>query len=167
MGISTLHNLENPDWELIGSRTYDWSGDEVLRCRHWDKVAIRWHFCTTGSLTGKERCETGIDWAGPQEEPSRFPSWHNAFTYVHLPNKTESKYVRLSLPGMGRAPVKVEAITPLRIDLDWRWTSDEKSCNNFTVRMSAMSTIEKHRLGELERFCRRFDLDHFIDCHNL
>lgn len=29
-------------WELIGSRTYKWHGPEALRCKHWDKVAVRW-----------------------------------------------------------------------------------------------------------------------------
>ncbi|CAJ0580591.1 unnamed protein product, partial [Mesorhabditis spiculigera] len=163
--MASMGRLESPDWELIGSKTYQWTGDELLRCRHWDKVAIRWHFCGKGKRS--RDCEAGIDWAGPIEDPSRLPAWHSAFTYVNLPNKTDTQFLSLSVPGMESKPVTVPAITPLRIDIDWRWTSDEKGCNRFTVRMSAMSTIEKGRLGELEKFCRIFDTDHFVDCHNL
>ncbi|KAK6047873.1 hypothetical protein COOONC_14622 [Cooperia oncophora] len=35
------------------------------------------------------------------------------------------------------------------------------------IMMSAMSTIEDHRLQDLARFCRSFDTDGFVFCNNL
>ncbi|KIH63014.1 hypothetical protein ANCDUO_06692 [Ancylostoma duodenale] len=63
--------------------------------------------------------------------------------------------------------LNVKLIAPLKIDVDWKWTIGEDGCNNFSVRMSAMSTIDDHRLADLTEFCRSFDTDGFVSCNNL
>ncbi|PAV76285.1 hypothetical protein WR25_16947 isoform A [Diploscapter pachys] len=165
-----------PEWELIGSRTYKWEGSEFLRCKHWDKVAVRWHLSMCGSHAdspfglAKRGCKggTNADYATNPQNHMEIPRWRNAFTYVQLPGQEkEHEHLRLGVEGLDSRIVRVKTISPLKIDVDWKWQIDEKGCNLFYVRMSAMSTIEKHRLGELENFCKSFDLDKFVDCSNL
>ncbi|CAI4227479.1 unnamed protein product [Auanema sp. JU1783] len=163
---------EEEKWELIGSRTYNWEGSSVLRCRHWDEVAVRWHLSTCGSRHAKRHCEGGTNahLATHAQEYHELPRWENAFTYVQLPTDIEhdhNQILHLGMDGYDNHVMNLTSITPLKIDVDWKWTKDKNDCNHFTVRMSAMSTIEKHRLGELEQFCRAFDKDGFVICDNL
>lgn len=76
------------DWELIGSRTYSWKGNEVLRCKHWDKVAIRWHLST---CTEHGVCDggTNVDYATRAQNWTEMPVWRNAFTYVQIPGQLQ------------------------------------------------------------------------------
>ncbi|VDM75632.1 unnamed protein product [Strongylus vulgaris] len=151
-------------WELIGSRTYKWHGPEALRCKHWDKVAVRWHLSTCGFRHGRRHCNGGTN-AELAQDPQQFqelPRWRNAFTYAQLPNPThKDEHLRLALDGYDKKLLDVKLIAPLKIDVDWKWTIGEDGCNNFSVRMSAMSTIDDHRLGDLTEFCRSFDSDGF------
>lgn len=166
--IATWQNhLEINDWELIGSRTYSWKGSEVLRCKHWDKVAIRWHLSTC-SASGDCSGGTNVDYATKAQNWTEMPVWRNAFTYVQVPgqmNKTHQ--LRLGLTGYDSRKTQVEAFAPLKVDVDWRWQITRDGCNNFVVRMSAMSMINEKMRPKLERFCRLFDKDHFVDCTNL
>uniref|UniRef100_A0A183F6X7 COMM domain-containing protein n=1 Tax=Heligmosomoides polygyrus TaxID=6339 RepID=A0A183F6X7_HELPZ len=75
--------------------------------------------------------------------------------------------LRLALEGYDKEMLNVKLIAPLKIDVDWKWTIGEDGCNDFSVRMSAMSTIEDHRLQDLAEFCRSFDTDGFVSCNNL
>uniref|UniRef100_A0A8R1E2F5 Uncharacterized protein n=1 Tax=Caenorhabditis japonica TaxID=281687 RepID=A0A8R1E2F5_CAEJA len=74
------------DWELIGSRTYSWKGNEVLRCKHWDKVAIRWHLSTCDEA-GKCEGGTNVDYATKAQNWTEMPVWRNAFTFVQVPGQ--------------------------------------------------------------------------------
>ncbi|CCD66963.1 Conserved secreted protein [Caenorhabditis elegans] len=161
------NHLEINDWELIGSRTYSWKGNEVLRCKHWDKVAIRWHLST---CTEHGVCDggTNVDYATRAQNWTEMPVWRNAFTYVQIPGQLQkTKFLRLGLTGYDSRKTQLEAFSPLKIDVDWRWQVTRDGCNNFVVRMSAMSMINEKMRPKLERFCRLFDKDHFVDCTNL
>ncbi|CAD6188092.1 unnamed protein product [Caenorhabditis auriculariae] len=153
------------EWELIGSRTYSWKGSQVLRCKRWDKVAVRWHLST---CTTDRECSGGsnVDLAETPQKFSELPVWRNAFTYAQLPTEKES-FLRLGLNGYDRRKVFVKAFSPLKIDVDWQWIVGRDGCNNFTVRMSAMSTINEKSRAKLGEFCRLFDMDGFVDCDNL
>ncbi|PIO75168.1 hypothetical protein TELCIR_02809 [Teladorsagia circumcincta] len=157
-------------WELIGSRTYKWHGPEALRCKHWDKVAVRWHLSTCGWRHGRRSCNggTNADLARDPQKYDELPRWRNAFTYAQLPNTDhKDQHLRLALEGYDKKMLEVKLIAPLKIDVDWKWTIGEDGCNNFSVRMSAMSTIEDHKLQDLAAFCRSFDTDGFVFCDNL
>ncbi|ETN79979.1 hypothetical protein NECAME_02456 [Necator americanus] len=157
-------------WELIGSRTYRWNGPEALRCKHWDKVAVRWHLSTCGNRHGRRHCNggTNADLARDPQTYRELPRWRNAFTYAQLPSSGhKDEHLRLALDGYDKKMLNVKLIAPLKIDVDWKWTIGEDGCNNFSVRMSAMSTIDNHRLADLSEFCRAFDTDGFVTCNNL
>ncbi|CAI5451101.1 unnamed protein product [Caenorhabditis angaria] len=154
---------------MIGSRTYEWKGNDVLRCKHWDKVAIRWHVSSCSAETGECKGGTNVDYARTSQNSTEMPIWRNAFSYVQLPNMEngEKKYLKLGLSGYDKRKTVVESISPLKIDVDWKWQLDKHGCNHFTVRMSAMSMINPDLRRKLESFCHHFDLDHFVDCKNL
>ncbi|CAJ0597485.1 unnamed protein product [Cylicocyclus nassatus] len=157
-------------WELIGSRTYKWHGPEALRCKHWDKVAVRWHLSTCGLRHGRRHCNGGTNAELAQDPQSykELPRWRNAFTYAQLPDSEhKDEHLRLALDGYDKKLLDVKLIAPLKIDVDWKWTIGEDGCNNFSVRMSAMSTIDDHRLADLSQFCLTFDSDGFVSCNNL
>uniref|UniRef100_A0A0K0DAP9 C-type lectin domain-containing protein n=1 Tax=Angiostrongylus cantonensis TaxID=6313 RepID=A0A0K0DAP9_ANGCA len=178
---------DGEQWELIGSRTYKWNGSEALRCKHWDKVAVRWHLSTCEWRNGRRSCNggTNADLARDPQTHSEFPRWRNAFTYAQLPNSNHAitiffnslelchcsskkhQHLRLGLEGYDKKMFEVKLVTPLKIDVDWKWTIGVDGCNNFSVRMSAMSTIDERRLTELTEFCRSFDTDGFVSCINL
>ncbi|VDL69127.1 unnamed protein product [Nippostrongylus brasiliensis] len=40
----------------------------------------------------------------------------------------------LALEGYDTEMLDVKLIAPLKIDVDWKWTLDEKGCNDFSVR---------------------------------
>ncbi|VDP41562.1 unnamed protein product [Heligmosomoides polygyrus] len=85
-------------WELIGSRTYKWHGPEALRCKHWDKVAVRWHLSTCGWHHGRRSCNggTNADLAQDPQTHLELPRWRNAFTYAQLPG---TDHVRSNYPS--------------------------------------------------------------------
>uniref|UniRef100_A0A1I7X721 DUF3291 domain-containing protein n=1 Tax=Heterorhabditis bacteriophora TaxID=37862 RepID=A0A1I7X721_HETBA len=132
---------------------------------------FRWHLSSCGSRLGRRVCHggTNADIARKVQNYTELPRWRNAFTFIQLPNDHQHKdqHLKLAMDGYDKKLLKLKSISPLKIDVDWKWTLGKDGCNNFSVRMSAMSTIEKHRLGELDEFCRAFDRDGFVACNNL
>ncbi|VDM54362.1 unnamed protein product [Angiostrongylus costaricensis] len=143
--VVLLSQKDEEQWELIGSRTYKWNGSEALRCKHWDKVAVRWHLSTCEWRGGRRSCNggTNADLARDPQTHSELPRWRNAFTYAQLPNSNHAievqkfqkrQHLRLGLEGYDKKMLEVKLVTPLKIDVDWKWTIGEDGCNNFSVR---------------------------------
>ena len=84
-----------------------------------------------------------------------------------IQDKPHGQYLKMAMEGYDKKLLKLKTISPLKIDVDWRWTTDRSGCNHFTVRMSALSTLEATRMSQLEQFCRTFDVDGFVRCDNL
>ncbi|UMM32374.1 hypothetical protein L5515_006193 [Caenorhabditis briggsae] len=111
---------------------------------------------------------TNVDYATNAQNWTELPVWRNAFTYVQIPGALrKTDFLRLGLTGYDTRKTVLESFAPLKIDVDWRWQITRDGCNNFVVRMSAMSMINEKMRPKLERFCRHFDKDHFVNCHNL
>ncbi|CAB3397109.1 unnamed protein product [Caenorhabditis bovis] len=148
-------------------RTYEWKGDHVLRCRHWDKVAIRWHISSCDESGRNCTGGSNVDYADRPQNSTEVPAWKNAFTYFQLPGAENGDILNLQIGGYDRRKIRTISIAPLKIDVDWRWQVDKRGCNNFVVRMSAMSIIDKRNSKNLRKFCKMFDKDQFVDCNNL
>ncbi|KAF8357309.1 hypothetical protein PRIPAC_92304, partial [Pristionchus pacificus] len=163
---SSILRVSDISWELIGCRTYEYNTHPVLQCRHWDKVALRWHLYTCERHNASQ-CNGGsnVDYAMPPEN-MKGGEWHNAFTYVQFDTKDTEKDLRLALSSIEDG-INVPSIVPLKIDVDWKWTLDEGDCNHFSIRMSAMSSLEHIQKEEVASFCRQFDKDHFVSCDHL
>ncbi|KJH45870.1 hypothetical protein DICVIV_08064 [Dictyocaulus viviparus] len=158
-------------WQLIGSRTYKWNGSEALRCKHWDKVAVRWHLSTCEWRDGHRSCNggTNADLARDPQIHTEIPRWRNAFTYAQLPNlHNKHQHLRLALDGYDKKMLEVKLISPLKSTSigNGQLVKTDAIISVFGE-MSAMSTIENHRLADLAEFCRSFDIDGFVSCINL